>query len=70
MCAADMTMIPIRWSERRGWILPIFDVDHTYRDYETLKQWSLERDASDPARYPQVAARINAERLRVMGGQD
>ncbi|KAK3312712.1 hypothetical protein B0H66DRAFT_595244 [Apodospora peruviana] len=32
------------------------------RDYETLKDWSLARDAADPKRYPQNAARINAER--------
>ncbi|KAK0648001.1 hypothetical protein B0T16DRAFT_324332 [Cercophora newfieldiana] len=64
MCAGDMTMIPVRWSERRGWILPVFDIDHTCRDYEGLKEWSLGRDASDPDRYPQVAAKINAERMR------
>lgn len=64
MCAGDMTMIPFEWSENRGWIMPIFDTDHTCRDYRELRRWSIERDAADPERYPQNAARINAERDR------
>jgi len=62
MCSGDMTLVPIRWDDNRGWIMPIFEVDHTCRDYEALREWSLARDAADPRRYPK-----NAERLKENG---
>ena len=60
-------MIPFEWSDNRDWLLPIFDTDHTCRDYKALQQWSIGRDAADPNRYPQNDARINAEIKRAGG---
>lgn len=52
-------MMPIKWSENRNWIEPIFETVHTCRDYDALKTWSLNRDSADPDKYPK-----NAESLR------
>ena len=48
MCAGDMTFIPVRWSKNRHWILPIFQTEHTCRDYNALKEWTRDRDAQNP----------------------
>lgn len=63
MCHGDMTFIPIKWSENRGWIMPIFDTVYTCRDYDAMKKWTRDRDAAGP---PSVF-RQNAERLRAKG---
>ena len=63
MCNGDMTFIPVKWSENRGWIMPEFETVHTCRDYENLRIWSINRDAADPDRYPGNAERLNAKRL-------
>ncbi|KAI8630470.1 hypothetical protein F5Y19DRAFT_474252 [Xylariaceae sp. FL1651] len=34
MCAADLTMIPVSWSEKRGRILQNTEVVHTCRDFD------------------------------------
>jgi hypothetical protein len=31
MCSGDMTLIPIKWSINRGWIVPEFETVHTCR---------------------------------------
>ncbi len=62
MCNGDMTFIPIKWSENRGWIKPEFETVHTCRDYDALRKWSINRDAANPERYLK-----NAERLRSKG---
>ncbi|KAK1991309.1 hypothetical protein LX36DRAFT_590763 [Colletotrichum falcatum] len=59
MCNGDMTLIPIRWSENRNWILPVFETVHTCRDYDSLRSWSIDRDVADPE-----LLYANAERLR------
>ncbi|PKK41771.1 hypothetical protein CI102_12570, partial [Trichoderma harzianum] len=63
MCTGDMTLIPIRWSKNRNWINPSFDTDHTCRNYEALRDWSLPRDAADENKWP-----ANADRLRKLDG--
>jgi len=63
MCHGDMTLIPVEWSVNRGWIMPAFDTVYTCRDYNSLKQWTKDRDGADPAVYPK-----NAERLRAKYG--
>lgn len=67
MCHADMTFIPVRWSENRGWIMPIFDTVYTCRDYDAMKRWTRDRDAADPKTYPQNAKRLQQKRT---GGSD
>ncbi|UKZ77009.1 hypothetical protein TrVFT333_004725 [Trichoderma virens FT-333] len=62
MCTSDMTVAPIIWSYEKGRIIPDFEIDHSCRDFETLKEWALARDSADPERYPQ-----NAERLHKIG---
>jgi hypothetical protein len=61
MCSGDMTLSPIIWSEEKGRIMPDFEVDHTCRDYDALKEWANARDAANPNRYPQNAERLHAE---------
>jgi len=58
MCSADMTFVPIRWSDNRGDISPDFETVHTCRDYDALKDWSRGRDAADPELWPQNGARL------------
>jgi hypothetical protein len=45
MCAADMTTIPIRWSNTRNRILQDTEATHTCRDFEKLHAWTLARNA-------------------------
>ncbi|EGP86900.1 uncharacterized protein MYCGRDRAFT_104764 [Zymoseptoria tritici IPO323] len=61
MCTGEMTLVPVRWSENRGAPNPDFAVPHTCRDYEALRTWSLARDATDPARYPENARRLRSQ---------
>ncbi|KAI1337303.1 hypothetical protein F5Y15DRAFT_425905 [Xylariaceae sp. FL0016] len=63
MCAGDMTLIPVKWSENRNWIMPIFETVHTCRDFDALRAWALERDAVDGETY-----RANAAKLRGKAG--
>jgi len=58
MCTGDMTFMPVKWSQNRGWIKPMFETVHTCRNYEALKAWADNRDAEHPETYP-----ANAERL-------
>lgn len=54
-------MAPNIWSEEKGRIIPDFEVDHTCRDFQSLRDWSLGRDSSDPNRYPQNEERLHRE---------
>ncbi|THC87174.1 hypothetical protein EYZ11_013378 [Aspergillus tanneri] len=56
-----MTFIPIKWSENRNWIMPIFETVHSCRDYDALKKWSSDRDAADPNLLYKNAARLHAK---------
>lgn len=64
MCHGDMTFAPIIWSEIQGRMIPDFETLHTCRDYDALKNWANNRDASNPKRWPK-----NAERLRSSGNR-
>jgi hypothetical protein len=48
------------WSHEKGRVIPNFEVDHTCRDYNALKQWADSRDSADPERYPENAKRLHA----------
>lgn len=61
MCTGDMTLSPIKWDYKGGRIVPDFQVDHTCRDFDTLREWSVNRDSADPTRYRQNAERLHAE---------
>jgi hypothetical protein len=43
MCHADMTIIPVRFSENLGDKMVDYEVSHSCRDYSALKAWSWER---------------------------
>ena len=58
MCSADMTLIPVEWSDNRNFIMPKFETVHTCRDYTMLKEWSIARDSVDEDKYRQNAARM------------
>lgn len=60
MCAGDMTMAPIIWDSNKGRFIPDFEVYHTCREYDTLKEWTLLRDSEHEERWRNSAARLHA----------
>jgi hypothetical protein len=58
MCSGDMTPARVVWSENRNGILPLFGTTHTCRDYDALRNWSVDRDAVDPEKALENAARL------------
>lgn len=61
MCTGDMTFAPIVWDRNKGRFIPDFEVEHTCRDYDALKRWSLARDSAQPERWRENAARLHGE---------
>ncbi|KAI1331846.1 hypothetical protein F5Y16DRAFT_422257 [Xylariaceae sp. FL0255] len=61
MCASDMTLIPVKWSENRNWTMPIFETVHTCRDFDTLHAWAVERESIKDATFRQNAAKLRAK---------
>ncbi|KAB8072075.1 hypothetical protein BDV29DRAFT_158911 [Aspergillus leporis] len=61
MCSGDMTVAPIIWDYNKGRFIPDFEVHHTCRDYEALKEWTLARDSEHEERWRENAARLHAE---------
>lgn len=61
MCHADMTPIPEAYTEFKpdGHLEPIFQIEHTCRDFEAIQRWAKGRDALDERVW-----RDNAERLK------
>jgi hypothetical protein len=61
MCEADMTPIPEIHTTFRpnGGLEPVFQVEHTCRDFKAMQKWAKQRDALDEALW-----RDNAERLK------
>jgi hypothetical protein len=43
MCSADLTPIPYGWYPRYNQVNGMFDVAHTCRDFEAVKEWARER---------------------------
>jgi hypothetical protein len=64
MCHGDMTPAPVIWSERRNGVLPIFDTEHTCRDYDALKKWVVDRDAVNENIALENAARLKAKSVK------
>ncbi|KAJ5113792.1 hypothetical protein N7456_002326 [Penicillium angulare] len=60
MCTGDMTMAPIIWDFNKGRFIPDFEVHHTCRDYDALKEWTLLRDSEHEERWRDSAARLHA----------
>ncbi|KAE8394264.1 hypothetical protein BDV23DRAFT_147525 [Aspergillus alliaceus] len=61
MCAGDMTLIPIKWSENRNWIMPIFETIKSCRGYDAFQEWSRDRDAANPDLLYKNAARLHVK---------
>lgn len=61
MCAADMTLLPVRWSENRGSPDPDFEAIHTCRDLDALRAWAVDRDAADENAWPKNAEKLHAK---------
>ena len=61
MCTGDMTFAPVIWDANKGRFIPNFEVEHTCRDYDALREWSLARDSENKDRWPKNAARLHAE---------
>ncbi|KAI1318208.1 hypothetical protein F5Y16DRAFT_406399 [Xylariaceae sp. FL0255] len=61
MCSGDMTIIPVKWSENTGWIMPIFDTTHTCRDFDALRAWALERQLTNDDTFQENVARLRAK---------
>ncbi|EXJ58084.1 hypothetical protein A1O7_05508 [Cladophialophora yegresii CBS 114405] len=61
MCEADMTPIPEIHTTFRpnGGLEPVFQVEHTCRDFNAMQKWAKQRDALDEALW-----RDNAQRLK------
>ncbi|GAM87534.1 hypothetical protein ANO11243_055600 [Dothideomycetidae sp. 11243] len=62
MCEADMTLAPMVWSNEKERMIPDFEIEHTCRDYDALKEWAKDRDSYDADTRLQNAARMNAAR--------
>ncbi|KAF5874021.1 putative tat pathway signal sequence protein [Botrytis fragariae] len=49
-CHGDLTPAPLvpasRYASKKGWIMPDFDVVHTYRDFKAIREWSTEKHES------------------------
>ncbi|KAI4170497.1 MAG: hypothetical protein LQ346_008849 [Caloplaca aetnensis] len=60
MCTGDMTFSPTVWDSNKGRFIPDFEVEHTCRDYDALKKWSLAREA-DKDRWRANAARLHEQ---------
>ncbi|KAH9900312.1 hypothetical protein F4778DRAFT_782416 [Xylariomycetidae sp. FL2044] len=69
MCAGDMTLIPVKWSENRSWIMPIFETVHTCRDFDALRAWAFARDATNDDTFRENAARLR-EKAQMMDPHD
>lgn len=61
MCEGDMTFYPMLWSESQKRIVPDFEVVHTCRDYNALRDWALDRDAATEGKWEESAARLHAK---------
>jgi hypothetical protein len=61
MCTSDLTPIPEAYTDFKpnGHLEPIFQIEHTCRDYSAIQKWAKGRDALDGAIW-----RKNAERLK------
>ncbi|OKL61631.1 hypothetical protein UA08_03512 [Talaromyces atroroseus] len=61
MCASDMTPIPEAHTDFKpnGNLEPIFQIEHTCRDYSAIQKWAKGRDALDDTVW-----RKNAEKLK------
>ncbi|KAL8748536.1 MAG: hypothetical protein Q9184_007231 [Pyrenodesmia sp. 2 TL-2023] len=64
MCTGDMTFSPTVWDSNKGRFIPDFEVEHTCRDYDALKRWSLARDSADKDRWKANAARLHKQSQR------
>lgn len=62
MCAGDMTLVPVKWEANKNWLFPSFRAAHTCRNYQDLKEWTMNRGASDPEMLVK-----NAERYKKTG---
>lgn len=61
MCTADLTPIPETYTTLKpnGSALPIFQIEHTCRDFSAVQRWAKGRDALDEAVWEE-----NAEKLK------
>lgn len=61
MCTSDMTPIPEAHTDFKphGHLEPIFQIEHTCRDYSAIQKWAKGRDSLDDEVW-----RKNAERLK------
>ncbi|KAJ5509054.1 hypothetical protein N7527_011197 [Penicillium freii] len=61
ICTADMTPIPEAYTPYKpnGSLEPIFQIEHTCRDFAAIQKWAKGRDALD-----EEVWRKNAKRLK------